>query len=174
MELKQHLQWYWLNLVRIFARLLASTENALDTKLESPKARTSGFLTRITSSLHQFLNFKELRWILLFFVQASIWIVLLGALVYYSVHNSGILVDNSTNLDFLTVPFLVLVIVYFFLSMTINLTFIASFQKVKSRVLRLKQLNSGPQNELVSIIIPARNEDVSNKKNITELLKQNY
>src|SRR5687768_240350 len=104
-----------------------------------------------------------------------IWITVILNTIYYWYTGNEILIDTDVNLYYVTLPPLIIIIIYTAVTCFILITYLAMDKKVKS--LQEKAYENFyeaiiKKNLLCSIIIAAHNEDTVIKKTVTELLKQ--
>ena len=97
--------------------------------------------------------------------------------IYYLYTGDEILIDTDVNLNYLTLPPLIIILLYTGLTCFILITYLAMDKKVKSKQEEAyKNFNESiiKKNSLCSVIIAAHNEDTVIRKTVTELLKQTY
>jgi cellulose synthase/poly-beta-1,6-N-acetylglucosamine synthase-like glycosyltransferase len=106
-----------------------------------------------------------------------IWITVILNTIYYWYTGNEILIDTDVNLYYVTLPPLIIIIIYTAVTCFILITYLAMDKKVKSlQEKAYENFNEAiiKKNLLCSIIIAAHNEDTVIKKTVTELLKQTY
>ena len=106
-----------------------------------------------------------------------VWLTVIGSTIYYLNTGNEILIDTDVNLYYVTLPPLILILVYTAITCFILITYLAMDKKVKSiQEEAYKSFNESiiKKNSLCSIIVAAHNEDPVIRKTITELLKQTY
>jgi len=120
-------------------------------------------------------------WIVLFFVLCGLWLLVLVST--FSLANTNILVDDQYDLSVISGIFVGISMTYYGSSIFIFSAFLVVFKKVEKhqaqaiqRYARSFPGNRGPLRsmQLVSIIIPARNEEGVIKRTISSCLAQTY
>jgi poly-beta-1,6-N-acetyl-D-glucosamine synthase len=143
---------------------------------------------------------NEKIWILFFYAIISIWAIIIISTIYYMITGDEVLVDSSINLNFITMPLLLIIFFYTFLSLSIFIIYLFVDKKVKlmqyatykrslksidtlniesADSLRIidahKELDiSNPMKRLCSIIIASRNEETVIRKTIKSCLNQTF
>jgi cellulose synthase/poly-beta-1,6-N-acetylglucosamine synthase-like glycosyltransferase len=120
---------------------------------------------------------KEKIWQIFFYVILAIWSTIIGSALYYMITGDEILIDTSINLNLLTLPFLIIILFYTFLTVVLFVIYLITDRKVKlmQNIAYSKFLkNSQGNNELCTVIIASRNEDSVIRKTVEECLKQTY
>ncbi|HKR73382.1 MAG TPA: glycosyltransferase family 2 protein [Candidatus Nitrosocosmicus sp.] len=120
---------------------------------------------------------KDKKWKIMFSVLLVIWLTVVLNTVYYWYTGDEILIDTDVNLYYLTLPPLIIIIIYTAVTSFILITYLAMDKKVRS--LQNKTYEDFREaimkkNVLCSIVIAAHNEDTVIRKTVTELLKQTY
>jgi cellulose synthase/poly-beta-1,6-N-acetylglucosamine synthase-like glycosyltransferase len=120
---------------------------------------------------------KEKIWQVFFYVILGIWIAIIGSAIYYMISGDEILIDTSINMNLLTIPLLIIILFYTFLTMVLFVIYLITDRKVKrmqniaySKFLRNFKGISG----LCTVIIASRNEDSVIRRTVEECLKQSY
>lgn len=133
-------------------------------------------------------SISSVAWVIGFILLIGLWgTVLLTTLIPF-VSSSGILVDTTVDLSIVSVPLMALNLFYFGISICFLAVFAIFFDKVKKRQLNersesertraimhnKKLLQIKGNDDLVSIIIPARNEETVIKESIRRCLQQTH
>jgi cellulose synthase/poly-beta-1,6-N-acetylglucosamine synthase-like glycosyltransferase len=119
----------------------------------------------------------EKAWIAFFFIVIALWSLVLTASIYPRIYGIEILVDSDFDLTYFTLPILGFNLVYVFMLIMIFVLYLASYGRVKTNQLKMKERVSdrfSEQKELCSIVIPARNEESVIKRTVIDCLKQTY
>ena len=122
----------------------------------------------------------ETRWKVLFVTFGIIWLLLLYSTL--SIYNNNILVDKEYDLNFITLPLILVNIFFIIVTIFIYLTFLLGFTRIKKMQQQIINENKKHDaisryhnpNALVTIIIPARNEASVIKRTINICLQQTY
>lgn len=122
-------------------------------------------------------------WIGGFLVALAVWTAVLLTTSVTSLLHIGVLVDDELDLSIISLPLLVFNLVYIASTIFLLGTFIAFYDSTRKhqRKMKVKMLtqingdgNSGPLRDLVSVIIPARNEEAVIRKSLLRCLRQTY
>lgn len=110
-------------------------------------------------------------------VLLAIWLTVIFSTIYYWYTGNEILIDTDVNLYYVTLPPLVIIVLYIAVTCFILVTYLIMDKKVRS--IQEKACEDFKdaiikKNVLCSIIIAAHNEDTVIKRTVTELLKQTY
>ena len=118
----------------------------------------------------------ETKWKVFFGVILFLWIISICTIFYYFITGQELLVDYEVNIYFITLPALIIVLLYTFLAILITSIHVLKYEKIKKwqndNYLQSDKLKQG--NKLCSIIIAARNEDSVIRKTVTACLKQTH
>ena len=141
---------------------------------------------------------QEKRWIALFYVLVSLWVISVASTLEQWIYGISPLVDTNINLFYITLPLLSIYLFYFFVTIFIFCIYLVGYNKVKNYQMRKiiesrKQLKLHPGNEkifqsfhtstnnndyafndLCSIIIPSRNEENVIGNTVRHCLLQTY
>ncbi len=144
---------------------------------------------------------KEKIWIIFFYTIICIWVIIISSTIYYLIVGDEILADTSININFVTLPLLIIILIYTFLSISIFIIYLLADGKVKSMqldaykkslrnideihiesadslrmIIANKNLleSNNAKKGLCTVIIASRNEDTVIRKTVTECLKQTY
>ncbi len=112
----------------------------------------------------------------MYFIVLFIWFITISSAIYYIITGDEILIDTDINLYYVTLPPLILILMYTLLSLFILILYLIMDKKVKlmqEKSYKNFRINNKKKG-LCSVIIAAHNEDTVIRKTITELLKQNY
>ncbi|MGD9533268.1 MAG: glycosyltransferase family 2 protein [Candidatus Nitrosocosmicus sp.] len=120
---------------------------------------------------------KDKRWKFMYSILLLIWVTVICSTIYYLYTGNEILIDTDVNLYYITLPPLIIILLYTGLTCFILLTYLFTDKKVRS--LQEKAYEGFHEsvlkrNSLCSIIIAAHNEEPVIRKTVTELLKQTY
>src|SRR5919108_1991560 len=118
---------------------------------------------------------SEKRWLGLFFLLVTLWLVSLTSTLYQWLAGINPLTGNNINLFYITLPLLVIIFFYTFVSLFVFCFYLLTFDKVRNYQLRKvlaskegegKLIDIGKSapvrtfsDDLCSIIIPASNEE---------------
>jgi cellulose synthase/poly-beta-1,6-N-acetylglucosamine synthase-like glycosyltransferase len=122
----------------------------------------------------------EKRWIATFFALAALWAFVLLSTLYTTVEGIETLVDDSLDLSLVTIPLMAFSLVYATVTVFIFILYLVTYKKAEHHQLRLKAQYSSNNRlmdndqELCSIIIPARNEEDTIKRTVERCLQQTY
>jgi cellulose synthase/poly-beta-1,6-N-acetylglucosamine synthase-like glycosyltransferase len=119
----------------------------------------------------------EKVWIAFFLVVILFWALVLTASIYPRAYGIEVLVDLELDLTIFTLPILGFNLIYVFILITIFSVYLAAFGRVRNYQIKMKKDASARflnQEELCSIIIPARNEESVIKRTVLDCLRQTY
>ena len=114
-------------------------------------------------------------WKIFFIVIVAIWSIIVGSTLFYFLTGYELLLDTDIDLYYITLPFLILILSYLFLSIFIFLVYLFVDKKVK--LMQKRSLESSDRLRdygMCSIVIASRNEENVIKKTVLECLKQTY
>ncbi len=119
------------------------------------------------------MKFDKL-WIILFFSIMALWLCVLTTIL--SLSNTNVLVDREVDLSLPTLVALGINILYLFTSVFVFGVFLVGFRKVQRYQTKIKNTNLSymKEEDLCSIIIPARNEESVIRRTILACLQQRY
>ncbi len=114
-------------------------------------------------------------WKIFFIAIVAVWAIIVGSTLFYFITGYELLLDTDIDLYYITLPFLILILSYLFLSIFIFLVYLFVDGKVKLMQKRSLETNDkSRQYGMCSIVIASRNEDNVIKKTVLECLKQTY
>jgi cellulose synthase/poly-beta-1,6-N-acetylglucosamine synthase-like glycosyltransferase len=116
---------------------------------------------------------SEKKWVALFAVVLTLWVLVLTSTIYPWMEGIEILVNTEVDLTYVTAPILGFNLVYVVMMIFIYIAYLATAGKVRNHQREMKK-SSSMQNELCSIIIPARNEESVIKRTIQTCLQQTH
>jgi cellulose synthase/poly-beta-1,6-N-acetylglucosamine synthase-like glycosyltransferase len=122
----------------------------------------------------------EARWIAVFFALATLWTFVLLSTIYTTIEGVETLVDESLDLSLVTIPLMALSLVYAAITIFIFILYLLTYNRAERYQLRMKATYSSNNplmhvnQELCSIIIPARNEEDTIKRTVQRCLQQTY
>ena len=128
-------------------------------------------------NFRRFQKLKRKIWQIFFYVILAIWSTIIVSALYYMITGDEILMDTSINLNLLTLPFLIIILFYTFLTVVLFVIYLITDRKVKlmQNIAYSKFLkNSQGNNALCTVIIASRNEDSVIRRTVEECLKQTY
>jgi cellulose synthase/poly-beta-1,6-N-acetylglucosamine synthase-like glycosyltransferase len=113
-------------------------------------------------------------WIILFFIVIALWLFVLTSILRLS--NTNVLVDRELDLSLPTSIALGFNMLYFFTSTFVYVVYLLSFDKMQNYQTKIKKKNLSytKEEELCSIVIPARNEETIIRRTILACLQQTY
>ncbi len=115
-------------------------------------------------------------WISLFFILVALWLFVLASILRLS--NTNVLVDREVDLSFPTLIILCFNMLYFFASIFVFTVYLVGFDKVqdhqRKKIAYNKMLFGREEEDLCSIIIPARNEESVIRRTVMACLQQTY
>jgi cellulose synthase/poly-beta-1,6-N-acetylglucosamine synthase-like glycosyltransferase len=132
---------------------------------------------------------SEKRWIALFYVMVSLWLISLTSTLYQWIDGITPILGSEINLLYVTLPLLSIIFFYTFVSIFVFSVYLLTFNKAKNYQLQkfneagkgagnpiiknnaLIQVNPG---NLCSIIIPCSNEESVIRKTVSNCLLQTY
>ena len=119
---------------------------------------------------------NEKIWVLFFYTILGIWVTTVGTTVYYVATGDEILIDTDVNIYYVTLPLLILVLLYTSISLFIFIVYLFADKKVKSIQIREyeKSLRNDEPKEMCSVIIASHNEDTVIRKTVEACLSQTY
>jgi cellulose synthase/poly-beta-1,6-N-acetylglucosamine synthase-like glycosyltransferase len=133
---------------------------------------------------------SEKRWLGLFFLLVTLWLVSLTSTLYQWIAGINPLTGNNINLFYITLPLLVIIFFYTFVSFFVFCFYLVTFNRVRNYQLRkilaskegegklIDIGNSAPvpsfTDDLCSIIIPASNEENVIRKTVSHCLLQTH
>lgn len=115
---------------------------------------------------------SEKRWVALFLLIVGLWALVLASTLYPWIEGIEILVNTEIDLTYITAPLLAFYLMYVILLIAIYIVYLGVAGKVRNH--QLKSLSAVPQNELCSIVIPARDEENVIRRTILNCLKQTH
>jgi cellulose synthase/poly-beta-1,6-N-acetylglucosamine synthase-like glycosyltransferase len=133
---------------------------------------------------------SEKRWMVLFYVLASLWVVSLTSTLYQWIAGINPLTGNNVNLFYVTLPLLCIIFFYTFVSLFIFAVYLLTFNRARNYQLqKIHETRKGEGNviviennipilnyadDLCSIIIPASNEETVIRKTVLHCLLQTH
>jgi cellulose synthase/poly-beta-1,6-N-acetylglucosamine synthase-like glycosyltransferase len=114
-------------------------------------------------------------WVMLFFIVMLSWLLVLTSTLRLS--DTNVLVDREVDLSLPTLILLGSNMVYFFTSIFIYIVYLIGFNKIKNYQIKIKYKKSSynkGENDLCSIIIPARNEESVIRRTVLTCLQQTH
>ena len=115
---------------------------------------------------------SEKRWVALFLVIVGLWALVLASTLYPWLQGTEILVNTEINLTYITAPLLAFYLLYVILLISIYIVYLGVAGKVRNN--QVKAQPAVPQNDLCSIVIPARDEATVIRRTILTCLKQTH
>jgi cellulose synthase/poly-beta-1,6-N-acetylglucosamine synthase-like glycosyltransferase len=130
---------------------------------------------------------SEKRWLVLFCVLASLWVISLTSTLYQWIGGYTPLTGSDISLFYLTLPLLSIIFFYTFVSIFVFSFYLLTFNK--ARDYQLRKINEGSniiviknntpvqnyaEDDLCSIIIPASNEESVIRKTVYHCLLQTH
>jgi cellulose synthase/poly-beta-1,6-N-acetylglucosamine synthase-like glycosyltransferase len=120
---------------------------------------------------------NEKIWTVFFYTILGIYANIICTTVYYVVSGDEILVDTDLNINFITIPLIIINLFYTILTILIFIVYLFTDNKVKlmqdnAYQESLKRIDENKK--LCTIIIASRNEDNVIRKTVQECLKQTY
>jgi cellulose synthase/poly-beta-1,6-N-acetylglucosamine synthase-like glycosyltransferase len=115
---------------------------------------------------------SEKRWVALFLVIVGLWVLVLASTLYPWLQGTEILVNTEINLTYITAPLLAFYLLYVILLISIYIVYLGVAGKVRNN--QVKAQPEVPQNDLCSIVIPARDEATVIRRTILTCLKQTH
>ncbi|HET7283969.1 MAG TPA: glycosyltransferase family 2 protein, partial [Nitrososphaeraceae archaeon] len=131
---------------------------------------------------------SEKRWIALFYVMVSLWLISLTSTLYQWIDGITPILGNEINLLYFTLPLLSIIFFYTFVSIFVFSLYLLTFNKAKN--FQLQKFNESRKgavssiinntliqvnrSNLCSIIIPCSNEESVIRKTVSNCLVQTY
>src|SRR5919198_2552973 len=113
-------------------------------------------------------------WVILFFGLIVLWLFVLTSILRLS--NTNVLVDRDVDLSLPTSLVLYFNMLFFLTSIFVFVVYLVRFDKIQlyQRQIKNKNLSYSKQEDLCSIIIPARNEESVIRRTVLTCLEQTY
>lgn len=117
------------------------------------------------------------KWVAFFFAIIALWALVLSSTIYPWLYGIEILINTDLDLTYVTLPILGFNLIYVFMMIFVFAAYLGTYGRVRKYQIKMKKRAAASgkvQDEICSIIIPARNEESVIKRTVLNCLQQTH